>query len=256
MAGEEGRMRRAWTLLFGVVAATGIVAVPVVSTVGVSSGHPPIIRVRQGTSTNWSGYAAYGAPGTFKSVSATWTQPAVTCSSQNTYSSYWVGLDGYNNSSVEQLGTEADCSSGSPRYYSWYEMYPRPSYLAGVTVTPTHTYSASVTAGARGSFLLTLKDVTTGKSFSTSQKLNQAQGASAEVVVEAPYSGGVLPLANYGQANFTGSMANGVGIGNFYSNVNPNTNVDAITMLNPYGMKSTPTSLTGNQNFSVKWSAS
>jgi hypothetical protein len=245
-------MRRARALLVGVIAATGMVAMPVISTVSVSSGHPPIIRVRQGTSTNWSGYAAYGAPGTFKNVSATWTQPAVTCSSQNAYSSYWVGLDGYNNSSVEQIGTEADCSKGSPRYYSWYEMYPRPSYFAGVTVNAGDTYSASVTSGARGSYLLTLTDVTTGKAFSTSQKLNQAQGASAEVIVEAPFSGGVLPLANYGTVGFTGSKANGQGIGTF-------PNVDPITMLNPYDMKSTPSSFTdapANQKFSVKWSAS
>jgi hypothetical protein len=248
-------MRRARALLIGVVAATGMVAMPVVSTVGASSGHPPIIRVRQGTSTNWSGYAAYGAPGSFNNVSATWTQPAVTCSSQNTYSSYWVGLDGYNNSTVEQVGTEADCSNGSPRYYAWYEMYPRPSYLAGVTVTPSHTYSASVTAGARGSYVLKLTDLSTTpvKSFSTSQKLNQAQGASAEVIVEAPFSGGVLPLANYGTVGFNGSKANGQWIDQF-----PH---DAITMLNPYGMKSTPSSFTDNPppsqpNFSVTWSAS
>jgi len=244
-------MRRAWAVLVGVLAATGLVVVPVVTTVSGASGHPPIVRVRQGTSTNWSGYAAYGAPGSFQNVSATWTQPAVSCTSQNTYSSYWVGLDGYNTSTVEQIGTEADCSSGAPRYYSWYETYPRPSYFASVAVVPTHTYSASVTAGARGSYVLTLTDVTTGKSFGTSQKLNQARGASAEVVVEAPWSGGVLPLANYGTVGFTGSKANGVGIGTF-------PNVDPITMLNPYGMKSTPLPFTdtAKQNFTAKWSAS
>src|SRR5262249_47184520 len=155
----------------------------------------------------------------------------------NTYSSYWVGLDGYNNSTVEQIGTEADCSNGAPRYYAWYEMYPRPSYFASVTVTPSHVYRASVTASGRGNYALTLTDVTVGKSFTTTQKLNRAQGASAEVIVEAPSSGGVLPLANYGTVGFTGSQANGVGMGAF-------PNVDPITMNNPYGMKSTPSGFT------------
>ncbi len=245
-------MRRCGSLLVGMVTALGLVALPATTIASdVASGHPPIVRVRQGTSTNWSGYAAYGAPGSFTSAAATWTQPAVSCASQNTFSSYWVGLDGYNSSTVEQIGTEADCSSGAPRYYAWYETYPRPSYFAAITVTPSHTYSASVTARGRGYFALTLTDVTTAKSFSTTQKLNQAQGGSAEVIVEAPWSGGVLPLANYGTVGFTESKANGVGIGTF-------AQVDPMTMLNPYGMKSTPSGFSdaAKQNFSVTWSAS
>jgi hypothetical protein len=245
-------MRRCRALLVGVLAMIGAASSAPISTVAsTTSGHPPIVRVRQGTSTNWSGYAAFGAPRSFTSASATWTQPAVSCTSQNTYSSYWVGLDGYNTSTVEQIGTEADCSNGAPRYYAWYEMYPRPSYLAAVNVTPSHTYSASVTAVGRGNYALTLTDVTTGQSFGTTQKLNQAKGASAEVIVEAPWSGGTLPLANYGTVGFTGSQANGAGIGTF-------ANVDPITMVNPYGMKSTPSGFSdaAKQNFSVNWSAS
>ena len=46
------------------------------------------------TSTNWAGYAAAGQPGQFTSVSSSWTQPTVTCSNQQTFSSFWVGLDG------------------------------------------------------------------------------------------------------------------------------------------------------------------
>jgi len=245
-------MRRSCSVLVGLLVAIGVVAMPASVTVTeVASGHPPIIRVRQGTSTNWSGYAAFGAPGSFTSAAATWTQPAVTCTSQNTYSSYWVGLDGYNNSTVEQTGTEADCSTGAPRYYAWYEMFPRRSYFAPITVIPSHIYSASVTAQVRGSYTLTLTDVSAAKSFSTTQKLNQAQNASAEVVVEAPYSGGVLPLAKYGTVGFSGAKANGVGIGTF-------PQVDPITMANPYGMKSTPSSFsdTTKQSFSLTWSSS
>src|SRR5438034_9847787 len=105
MAGLEGReasMRRCKSLLVGVLAAGSLVGVPAITTAtDVASGHPPIIRVRQGTSTNWSGYAASGAPGSFTSASASWTQPAGTWTSQNTASSYWVGLDGYNTKTGE-----------------------------------------------------------------------------------------------------------------------------------------------------------
>jgi len=64
-------------------------------------------------STNWSGYAATGANGAFSSVSASWTEPAATCTSNRRrtaqYAAFWVGLDGYSSGSVEQTGTDSDC---------------------------------------------------------------------------------------------------------------------------------------------------
>lgn len=212
------------------------------------ASHGPIVRLRHGTSSNWSGYAAYGSNGSFSNVSASWTQPAVSCTSQNTYSSYWVGLDGYNSSSVEQLGTEADCSGGAPSYYAWYEMYPKRGYYIRMTISANDQMSASVTYSGGGRYVLTLSDSSNGQSFSTTQRTNSAKRSSAEVIVEAPYNGGILPLANFGTASFSNSLANGQPIG--YSTVDP------ITMLNPYGMKATPTSLDSSKTaFSVNWSA-
>jgi hypothetical protein len=207
--------------------------------------HGPMVRLRHGTSSNWSGYAAYN--NTFNSVSASWVQPAVTCTTQNTYSSYWVGLDGYNSSSVEQLGTEADCSGGVASYYAWYEMYPKRGFYINMGVASGNNFSASVTYSG-GKYVLSLANSTTHQTFSTSQRANSAKRTSAEVVVEAPYNGGILPLANFGSAGFTNSLANGQPIGNY--------TFDRITMLNPYGMKATPTSLDStNTAFSVDWSA-
>src|SRR5438876_3385239 len=108
------------------------------------AGHAPNIRLRAGTSTNWSGYSTTGAPGSFQNASATWVQPQVTCTSQNTYAAFWVGLDGDGTSTVEQLGTEADCVGGQARYSSWYEMYPRRSHSTPLAVLPNHTYAVSV----------------------------------------------------------------------------------------------------------------
>jgi hypothetical protein len=210
------------------------------------SGHPHIPG-RNGTSSNWSGYAAYGR--TFTSVTSTWTQPSVTCGPASTYSSYWVGLDGYNSGSVEQLGTEADCSGGSPSYYAWYEMYPHPGYyVRSITVKPGHSYTAKVNYAGSGNYILSLVDNTSGASFSIKQKMPSAKRTSAEVIVEAPWSGGVLPLANFGTASFTGSMANGQAIGGF-------TPLDPMTMLDPAGGTATPSALTdGGQSFMVAYS--
>jgi hypothetical protein len=54
-------------------------------------------------STNWAGYA--DTAGTYTSVSASWTQPTATCSSGgDQYAAFWIGLDGYTSSTVEQTG--------------------------------------------------------------------------------------------------------------------------------------------------------
>ena len=97
-------------------------------------------------SANWAGYA--DTNDTFNSVASSWTEPTVNCAEQQlrvvgrhpgtehsgraarwpgAASAFWVGLDGYTSTSVEQLGTDSDCDSGTPSYYAWYEMYPNPS---------------------------------------------------------------------------------------------------------------------------------
>ena len=199
------------------------------------------------TSTNWSGYAADS--GTYSSVSASWVQPSVTCGSTATYSSFWVGLDGYSSNSVEQTGTDSDCSGGSPSYYGWYEMYPHPSYYFGSTVSAGDTMSASVTFSGTNSYKLTLSDLTKGWSSSTTKKLSNAARSSAEVIIEAPYSGGILPLADFGTVNFSNSLVNGAAIGN--------TNPVSIDMVNSSGAyKDQVSSLSGGENFSATWDRS
>src|SRR3954453_10171523 len=90
---------------------------------GGAGGAPPQDRGHS-TRSNLAGYAVTG--GRYTSVSAAWTQPAVNCSVTPTgWSSFWVGLDGDTSSTVEQTGTEADCSNGHAVYSGWYEMYPK-----------------------------------------------------------------------------------------------------------------------------------
>src|SRR4051794_7458767 len=82
------------------------------------------------TSSNWAGYAVSGSGIRYRHVSATWTQKAVDCSttSGRAYSAYWVGLGGLstNAQALEQIGTDADCSSsGRATYVAWYELVPQ-----------------------------------------------------------------------------------------------------------------------------------
>ena len=208
--------------------------------------HAPNAKVRHSTSTNWGGYAATGR--TYTSVSARWTQPVLSCTTQNTWSSFWVGLDGYGSNTVEQTGTEADCRNGAPVYSAWYEMYPKWPVTISIPVRAGDVFVATVTAAARkGTFTLTLTNITAGRSFTTTQNAKQARRSSAEIIAEAPWSNGVLPLSNFGTASFTNATVDGAALGGFAP--------DPITMVTSDGTaKATPGAITGGTNFDVTWS--
>ena len=175
----------------------------------------PFQGLLNGTSSNWSGYAAHGGADSFTSVSATWVQPAAQCTSQRAYSAFWVGLDGYTSATVEQTGSEADCLAGSPAYYAWYEMYPAyPVYFTN-PVSPGDHFTASVTASG-DVFTLNIADSTQGWQQSITESLASAQKSSAEVIVEAPCcngAGNILKLADFGTMKFKHADANGSPIG-------------------------------------------
>jgi hypothetical protein len=205
------------------------------------------------TSTNWSGYAESGA---FTDVQGTWVQPTVTCPvKRHQFSSFWVGLDGLNDGTVEQLGTDSDCrGKNRPSYYAWYEMYPGPSAVlpTGHAVTPGDTMQAEVsfTKGATKPFTLSITDM--GKwTFSISEATSGSpQRSSAEWIAEAPSRCGitctVLPLADFNTVSFTNASANGAAI-------SAGTDV-AITMKRGTTTKATPAALSaGGTAFDVTW---
>ncbi|MFB7908686.1 G1 family glutamic endopeptidase [Kitasatospora sp. NPDC056076] len=198
-----------------------------------------------GTSSNWSGYAATG--GKFTSVSAEWTQPEVVCTSTNTWSAFWVGLDGDGSETVEQIGTEADCSRGRPVYSSWYEMYPAYPTNFLSTVHAGDHFTASVTTNGSGTFTLTLRNTTRGWSHSVAKTLKNAALASAEVIAEAPSSStGVLPLADFGTVGFTNAKVNGKSLGASNPSVIDMATKDGVT-------KATTSGITDGTAFSVTW---
>jgi len=198
------------------------------------------------TSENWAGYASAGTPGQDTSVSASWTQPAVTCTATNTFSSFWVGLDGDGTPSVEQTGTEADCDNGAATYEGWFEMFPNAPVFYNNPVQPGDAMSASVVANGGGAFTLTLTDTTAGWTQTTNQTSNTAQLGSAEIIAEAPSDGNVLPLSNFGTVNFTNATADNAPIGN--------ENASALTMVSAANVtEATPSALTGGNAFTVTW---
>jgi hypothetical protein len=204
-------------------------------------------RLSDSTSSNWSGYAVTG--GTYTSAASSWTVPTLACTqSPNTYSSFWVGLDGDTTNTVEQTGIEADCSGTTPVYSGWYEMYPKFPVTYTDPVRAGDAMSAYVNYVGNGYFTLYLHDQTQGWSQTVTQLLKKARRGSAEVITEAPWSGGVLPLADFQTVNYAAASANGAYL------TASTTGVDAITMVNGGGQsKDTTSPLSGNGDFSNTW---
>ncbi len=198
------------------------------------------------SSGNWSGYAATGAK--FTGISSSWVQPSVSCNSKGAYSADWVGLDGYNDLTVEQTGSLAECLGGKAQYTAWYETYPNPPVYFSSKVTPGHLMEASVTASSATSFTMTISDTTAGWSHSVTKSVSGAQRSSAEVIVEAPCcngSGGALPLANFHTVNFSQAKANGAPIGTL--------SPTKIIMASGSTQKDSVSALTNNKKFTVTW---
>lgn len=228
-------MRRSWLILIttGTLAFGGMLATAGPAAASPGFGHPltqnftpgGLVRSITGApgggdftqvvqSTNWAGYVAVGSNGEATSVTSNWTQPTAHCSFGNQYSAFWVGLDGYNSSTVEQTGTEADCIGRTAEYSAWYEFYPAdPVYFnepvrAGDQFTGTVSYAA-------GQFTVTLTDHSQSWSQSYTQAVPGAARSSAEVIVEAPccsYGGSPLPLTSFGSVNFSSALVNGQGL--------------------------------------------
>jgi hypothetical protein len=213
-------------------------------------------------SDNWSGYAVTGSA--FTDAKGSWHVPEVNCSkTPNTNSAFWVGIDGYNNGTVEQNGTSSDCSGTTPVYYAWYEFFPAaPVVIQDVPVSPGDVISAEISYNG-SEFTLYIKNETTGKSHGRTKAVPGAQRSSAEWIAEAPGSsgGGVLPLADFGKANF-GEDKTGVSGTNYAIDSSTSgpisdfgNQVEEITMVSSKNVvEAVPTSLTSDgTSFTIAW---
>jgi len=221
-------------------------------------------------SANWAGYVDTGE--TFQTLSSSWTEPTVNCTSTDllglvpeaAYSAFWVGLDGYTSASVEQTGTDSDCtSSGTPSYYAWYEMYPAGSVDLSTTkypVQPGDHLTGMVTSNVSGStFYLILKDSTEGWTFFDSLAGHGLARSSAEFIAEAPsecsaLSCNELPLANFGTVTFSNAFA--ADPAGRHGNIETFTNADIQMASDGSVLASTSGLSGGGSDFSVDWANS
>jgi Peptidase A4 family len=173
-------------------------------------------------SSNWSGYAVTAGAKPFTAATAAWTVPTVAPTARSSYSAAWVGIDGFNNSSLIQTGTEQDYYSGRAHYAAWWTTsaqrfaeQPITSGCSGTglcgAVAPGDQMTASISGAIGGSWTMQLTDTTGEWSFTEGPIAYTGPGASVEWIMEAPTVGGrVGSIAKYSTFPFDHGTANGV----------------------------------------------
>jgi hypothetical protein len=223
----------------------------------------PHLPMAEGLSLNWSGYASATqlsnpTPHSVSDVSGIWIVPQLAPTNDTTYSSLWLGIDGYGSDTVEQIGTEHDWSNGTQYNYAWFEMYPNPAYeIVGFPVNVGDIIQAEVEYIGNNQFRLSIVNYNQSvytvipSSFTTS---STAQRGSAEWIVEAPStSSGPLPLADFQTATFKDCVAI---INNITGGIQSSWwQADPLTMITESGtIKASPSGLSPNEeSFSVVW---
>ena len=210
-------------------------------------------------SYNWSGYVDLktSVNKKYSAVSGQWTEPSVTCPSKEDQSAvFWVGLDGWNDLTVEQDGTFAECYLGTAYYYTWWEMYPTNDIQTVGTISPGDSISSTVTYSG-GTYTLSVTDSTHPSASFTEHETCASnltcKRSSSEWIAEAPGgTRGLFPLADFGtwtlsHATVTGTSGSGV-ISTF-----SNDQIFMIDSGDDYNL-ATPSSLNGSGNgFTDTW---
>jgi hypothetical protein len=139
--------------------------------------YDPIRQVTISYNTAWTGYAVTGTD--FTQVQGSWIVHSVDCTSTpNTFSSEWVGIDGWSSNTVEQVGTDADCLGETPYYYVWYEFYPLNTIvIPDVSIAPGNKFSASVVYDGDNEYTVSITNDTTGEYFSKEVEFQGADGS-------------------------------------------------------------------------------
>jgi len=174
------------------------------------------------SSGNWSGYVQTGS--LYTSAQATWVVPTVSLPPLyfSTRSSTWVGIGGFTDNSLIQLGTSQDVESGVGKYYAWYEVLPLPETTIPYPVYPGDLMTASLTCTAGCSapvtptWQLSMADNTHPWPLPWSVPLLYLSSLlSAEWIQEAPKiiclvcQNPIAPLSDYGSVTFEQLLANG-----------------------------------------------
>lgn len=191
--------------LFGkaLVAAAGLAALLGAVPANAAPAHAPVhLPHALHAGDFWGGYSIQHGGTT---VTASWVNPSVHCSVDGD-NSLWAGFDGAEISdTVEQIGIDLDCSSGTVQYNPWYEMYPRDSVYFNEPTKAGDSMTATVVHNSGTKYTLTLADPTENWSRTFTSSLSGAKDATAEVIMERLTDG----IDNFGSMSFTNCTLDG-----------------------------------------------
>lgn len=189
-------------------------------------------------SRNWSGYVVQHL-NSYSGVEGNWTVPTVTSCSDHgrnaaCYSAAWAGIDGSDNASLIQTGTEQDYSNrGGATYSAWWTTSSLGYVEQTISFSQPHGHGhhqggdpcstdpnqncGTVAAGdkvtadisiAGGVGTITLKDSNQGWTFTTTAAYS-GPADSAEWIMEAPTVGGkIATMPNYEKFPFDPNSVN------------------------------------------------
>ncbi len=218
----------------------------------------PLDDTAAASSFNWSGYADVSSTAnTFSKVSGQWSTPRVRCGREDELTSEWVGIDGYNNGTVEQDGTLSWCYLGQPTYFTWYEMYPASTIEVGNSLRPGDKIAASVTRSGT-SYKLALTDSTHPRnSFSVTATCSVCENSSVEWIAERPaFAIGVAPLANYGSWTLSRASETAGTTTGTISSYPTYYKIDMVDATNTYPLSLTSGLSSGGNAFGTNWTNS
>jgi hypothetical protein len=176
-------------------------AVATAATSTANNAAPFVPANSTGHSLNWAGYVAQGH--TYTGVSATWVVPTVVNSGDLAADATWVGIGGVVSHDLIQAGTQAiETPDGDIQYQAWIETLPDYSTPAPIAVHPGDTVAVSLVQQSTGTWLITITNSTTGKTYSTTRNYSSTL-SSAEWIEEMPSGDVFLPLSQFGRVMFS-----------------------------------------------------
>jgi len=192
----------------GTAPSSGVSASPVPpSGVAAPAAQPQSQPQYAYTSSNWSGYLAYGL--SYTSVSGTWVVPRATSSGVSfSADATWVGIGGVTSPDLIQAGTDDSVGpNGVVTISAFYEMLPDAAIdVSSLSIAPDDIVSATVSHQVQNSWLVTIKDATSGQIFTANLNYDSSLSTAEWIEEDPSYADGrQIPFDSFGSISMSGA---------------------------------------------------
>lgn len=186
---------------------------------------PCIGSCKSFNSSNWAGMMIFKnlenpLRDQVRTIWGTWDVPKLKPMPIDAYCSIWVGIDGWLNNFIEQIGTSHNWIDGKQHNFAWFSVYPNPPYeIVDFPISEGDSISASVVYTRNGVYELQIFNNTKFVFTTCPYECTQSYGlrSSGQWVVESfIVQGQPKPLANFGTINFKECEAT---LGGYYGSI-------------------------------------